>query len=256
MGEQAGERRRAALTVRTADGTTAENWTDSSTAVNLVAADRKHDTRFQRMFTYFTVPDGGGPVDLTLRAEAGDARVRFDNVRIVAARRTTKAGAVAFEDFQHVPQGWGPFVKGDAGGSTDPRTHIAQRHAPFTQRGWNGKVIDDVVDGTQSLKSRGENDGLVYRTVQHTVRFEAGKRYRVTFRYENEKAGQYAWITGVDAPASRELDRKDLPVATSPAVLSHEFTVPSEGETWVGLRRTGDDGTAEFVLDSFEVREV
>ncbi|MFI6122730.1 endo-alpha-N-acetylgalactosaminidase family protein [Streptomyces sp. NPDC051064] len=256
VGERAGERRRAALTVRTADGTTAENWTDASTAVNLVAADRKHDTRFQRMFTYFTVPDGGGPVDLTLRAEAGDARVRFDNVRIVAAQHTTKAGAVAFEDFQHVPQGWGPFVKGDAGGSTDPRTHIAQRHAPFTQRGWNGKVIDDVVDGTQSLKSRGENDGLVYRTVQHTVRFEAGKRYRVTFRYENEKAGQYAWITGVDAPASRELDRTDLPVATSPAVLSHEFTAPSEGETWVGLRRTGDDGTAEFVLDSFEVREV
>ncbi|MFJ6852581.1 endo-alpha-N-acetylgalactosaminidase family protein [Streptomyces sp. NPDC091271] len=256
VGEQAGERRRAALTVRTADGTTAENWTDSSTAVNLVAADRKHDTRFQRMFTYFTVPDGGGPVDLTLRAEAGDARVRFDNVRIVAAQRTTKEGAVAFENFQHVPQGWGPFVKGDAGGSTDPRTHIAQRHAPFTQRGWNGKVIDDVVDGTQSLKSRGENDGLVYRTVQHTVRFEAGKRYRVTFRYENEKAGQYAWITGVDAPASRELARMDLPVATSPAVLSHEFTAPSEGETWVGLRRTGDDGTAEFVLDSFEVREV
>ncbi|MEU8706578.1 endo-alpha-N-acetylgalactosaminidase family protein [Streptomyces sp. NPDC048565] len=255
VGREAGERRRAALTVRTADGTTTENWTDTSTAVNLVAADRKHDTRFQRMFTYFTVPDGAGPVDLTLRAEAGDARVRFDNVRIVAAQRTTKAGAVAFEDFQHVPQGWGVFVKGDAGGSTDPRTHIAQRHALFTQRGWNGKAIDDVVDGTQSLKSRGENSGLVHRTVQHTVRFEAGKRYRVSFRYENEKAGQYAWITGVDAPASRELDRRDLPVATSPAVLSYEFTAPAEGETWVGLRRTGDDGTAEFVLDSFEVRE-
>ncbi|MEV2248012.1 endo-alpha-N-acetylgalactosaminidase family protein [Streptomyces sp. NPDC049970] len=255
VGRNPGERRRAALTVRTADGTTTENWTDSSTAVNFVAADRKHDTRFQRMFTYFTVPDGGGPVDLTLRTAEGDARVRFDNVRIVAARRTARAGAVAFEDFQHVPQGWGPFVKGDAGGSTDPRTHIALRHAPFTQRGWNGKAIDDVVDGTRSLKSRGENDGLVHRTVQHTVRFEAGKRYRVTFRYENEKAGQYAWITGVDAPAARELDRRDLPVATSPAVLSYEFTAPSEGETWVGLRRTGDDGTAEFVLDSFEVRE-
>ncbi|MBM7440183.1 endo-alpha-N-acetylgalactosaminidase family protein [Streptomyces sp. HB132] len=255
VGERAGERRRAALTVRTADGTVTENWTHSSTAVNLVAADRKHDTRFQRMFTYFSVPDGGGPVDLILRTGEGSARVRFDNVRIVAARRTTRAGAVAFEDFQHVPQGWGVFVKGDAGGSTDPRTHIAQRHDPFTRRGWNGKAIDDVVDGTQSLKSRGENEGLVHRTVQHTVRFEAGKRYRVTFRYENEKAGQYAWITGVDTPASRELDRRDLPVATSPTVLSYEFTAPPEGETWVGLRKTGDDATAEFVLDSFEVRE-
>ncbi|MET9517197.1 endo-alpha-N-acetylgalactosaminidase family protein [Streptomyces sp. NPDC002994] len=256
VGAQAGERRRAALTVRTADGTTAENWTDTSTAVNLVAADRKHDTRFQRMFTYFTVPEGGGRVDLTLRADAGDARVRFDNVRIVPAKRSTRLAALAFEDFENVPQGWGVFVKGDAGGSTDPRTHIAQRHAPFTQRGWNGKVIDDVIDSSESLKSRGENDGLVYRTVQHTVRFEAGKRYRVSFRYENEKAGQYAWITGVDEPAGRELDRKALPVATEPTVLSYEFTAPTKGETWVGLRKTGDDGTAEFVLDTFEVREM
>lgn len=235
---------------------TAVNWTDSSTAGNYVAADRKHGTRFQRMFTHFTVPERGGPVDLSLTAAAGEARVRFDNVRVVGARRSARRGALVFEDFQHVPQGWGVFVKGDAGGATDPRTHIAQRHAPYTQRGWNGKAIDDVVDGTESLKSRGENDGLVYRTTQHTVRFEPGTRYRVTFRYENEKAGQYAWITAVDEPGERELSRTALPVATEPAVLSYEFTAPGSGEAWVGLRKVGDDGTAEFVLDAFEVREV
>lgn len=256
VGSVAGERRRAALEVRTSDGVTAVNWTDSSTAGNYVAADRKHGTRFQRMFTHFTVPERGGPVDLSLTAAAGEARVRFDNVRVVGARRSARPGALVFEDFQHVPQGWGVFVKGDAGGATDPRTHIAQRHAPYTQRGWNGKAIDDVVDGTESLKSRGENDGLVYRTTQHTVRFEPGTRYRVTFRYENEKAGQYAWITAVDEPGERELARTPLPVATEPAVLSYEFTAPGSGEAWVGLRKVGDDGTAEFVLDAFEVREV
>ncbi|MEV8388397.1 MULTISPECIES: endo-alpha-N-acetylgalactosaminidase family protein [unclassified Streptomyces] len=255
VGETAGLRRRAALEVRTADGVTAVNWTDSSTAGNYVAADRKHGSRFQRMFTYFTVPEGGGQVRLTLRAAEGGARVRFDNVRIVRARPTVKPGTVAFEDFQRVPQGWGVFVKGDAGGATDPRTHIAQRHAPFTQRGWNGKAIDDVIDGTESLKSRGENGGLVYRTVQHTVRFEPGRRYRVSFRYENEKAGQYAWVTAVDEPAERELARVALPVATEPTVLSYEFTAPERGETWVGLRKTGEDGKAEFTLDAFEVRE-
>ncbi|WP_328860224.1 endo-alpha-N-acetylgalactosaminidase family protein [Streptomyces sp. NBC_00306] len=253
VGERAGERRRASLEVRTADGVTAANWTDISTAGNHVAADRKHGTRFQRMFTHFTVPQGGGPVILTLRAEAGAPRVRFDNVRVVAARRTAKPDTVAYEDFQEVPQGWGVFVKGDAGGATDPRTHIAQRHAPFTQRGWNGKAIDDVVDGTESLKSRGENGGLVYRTVQHTVRFRPGTRYRVSFRYENEKAGQYAWVTGAD---DRELTRVPLPVATDPVSFAYEFTAPDDaGETWVGLRKVGDDGTAEFVLDTFEVRE-
>ena len=255
VGEKAGDTRRAALEIRTADGVTAVNWTETSTAGNYVAADRKHGTRFQRMFTWFTVPEGGGPVDLTLRADAGHARVRFDNLRVVPARRSTKQGALVFEDFENVPQGWGPFVKGDAGGATDPRTHIAQRHATFTQRGWNGKAIDDIIDGSESLKSRGENDGLVYRTVPHTVRFRPGTRYRVTFRYENEKAGQYAWITAVDTPATRELDRRDLPAATEPTELAYEFTAPDKGEAWVGLRKTGDDGTAEFALDSFEVAE-
>ncbi|MFI8998257.1 endo-alpha-N-acetylgalactosaminidase family protein [Streptomyces sp. NPDC053542] len=256
VGEKAGERRRAELTVRTADGVTAANWTETSTAGNYVGADRKHGTRFQRMFTCFTVPEGGGPVTLALKAAAGKARVRFDNVRVVAASRTAKDGTLAYEDFEHVPQGWGVFVKGDAGGANDPRTHIAQRHAPYTQRGWNGKAIDDVIDGGQSLKSRGENGGLVYRTVPHTVRFAPGRRYRVTFRYENEKADQYAWVTAVDDPGARELSREPLPVATGPTVHSYEFTAPEKGEAWVGLRKTGDDGTAEFVLDAFEVREV
>ncbi|MCF3124735.1 hypothetical protein IPZ68_34275 [Streptomyces arenae] len=258
VGEKAGERREASLEVRTADGVTAVNSTTTSTAGNYVAADRKHGTRFQRMFTYFTVPEGGGPAELTLRAAAGDARVRFDNVRVVATARPADLprATLVREDFEHVPQGWGPFVKGDAGDVTDPRTHIAQRHAPYTQRGWNGKAIDDVIDGTNSLKSRGENDGLVYRTVPHTVRFAAGRRYRVSFRYENEKAGQYAWVTAVDAPAPRELSREELPVATAPTTLTYEFTAPAEGEAWVGLRKTGDDGKAEFVLDAFEVTEL
>ncbi|MGI5468184.1 endo-alpha-N-acetylgalactosaminidase family protein [Streptomyces sp. CA-132043] len=256
VGEKAGERRRAELAVRTADGVTAGNWTETSTAGNFVGADRKHGTRFQRMFTRFTVPEGGGPVTLSLKAAAGQARVRFDNVRVVPAVHSTKPGTLAYEDFEHVPQGWGVFVKGDAGGANDPRTHIAQRHAPYTQRGWNGKAVDDVIDGGQSLKSRGENEGLVYRTVPHTVRFAPGRRYRVTFRYENEKAGQYAWITAVDSPTARELSRTPLPVATRPTVHTYEFTAPEEGEAWVGLRKTGDDGTAECVLDAFEVREV
>lgn len=257
VGATAGERRRATLEVRTADGVTAANWTDTSTAGNYVAADRKHGTRFQRMFVHFTVPQSGGATTLALRAAAGAARVRFDNVRVVEAERpASRPGVLVSEDFEHVPQGWGPFVKGDAGGSTDPRTHIAQRHAPFTQRGWNGKTIDDVIDGTQSLKSRGENEGLVYRTVPHTARFLPGRRYRVRLRYECELAGQYAWITGVDGPGAGELIRRELGVAVTPGTLEYEVAAPAEGEMWVGLRKVGEHGTAEFVLDGFEVSEL
>ena len=88
-------------------------------------------TRFQRMFTPFTVPEGGGPVTLTLdrggRPGPGRLRQRPRRRRRAAPPST---GTLAYEDFEHVPQGWGVFVKGDAGGITDPRTHIAQRHAP------------------------------------------------------------------------------------------------------------------------------
>ncbi|WP_372352390.1 hypothetical protein [Streptomyces sp. KL116D] len=42
----------------------------------------------------------------------------------------------------------------------------------------------------------------------------------------------------------------------NPATLAYEFTAPEEGEAWVGLRKTGDHGTAEFALDAFEVTEV
>ncbi|MFF9894152.1 endo-alpha-N-acetylgalactosaminidase family protein [Streptomyces longispororuber] len=257
VGSTAGERRTAALEVRTADGVTAANRTATSTAVNYVASDAKHGTRFQRLSTPFTVPEGGGAVRLTLRAAAGRARVRFDTVRVVATVPAPRLprDVLCREDFEHVPQGWGPFVKGDAGGATDPRTHIAQRHAPFTQRGWNGKAVDDVVDGGQSLKSRGENEGVVYRTVPHTVRFAPGRRYRVSFRYENEKAGQYAWVTAVDTPAPHELSRTPLPAAHTPTTHTYEFTAPTDGEAWVGLRKVGPDGTAEFILDTFEVRE-
>lgn len=114
-----------------------------------------------------------------------------------------------------------------------------------------------MIDGGQSLKSRGENDGLVYRTVPFTVRFLPSKRYRVGFRYESEKAGQYAWITAVDEGAeTRELSREVFGAATGPTALVYEFTAPATGEAWVGLRKTGDDGTAEFTLDAFEVTEL
>lgn len=255
VGAKAGDRRKAAIEVASG-GATVANWTDTSTAVNYVAADVKHDSRLQRMFVWFTVKQDGDPVTLTLKADAGNARVTFDNVRVVSGRHTPKAGAVVFEDFENVPQGWGPFIKGDAGGANDPRTHIGQKHAPYTQRGWNGKVIDDVLSGEQSLKSRGENGGLVYRTVPHTVRFEAGKKYRVSFSYQCETAGQYTWVTAVDSPASKDLSTTPFGAQHTTATHSYEFVAPAKGDAWVGLRKVGDDGTAEFTLDNFEVTQL
>jgi hypothetical protein len=128
--------------VSTADGVTAANWTDTSTAVNHI---------------------NGRPQ--AQHPHAADVHLL------------------------HRPRGRRPGRPHACGRTTD------------TRRGWNGKVIDDVIDGDRSLKSRGERLGPVCRSVPHTVRLQPGHRYRVSFRYENQSADQYAWLTAVDTPA-------------------------------------------------------
>lgn len=255
VGAKAGQSRRTEVAVRVGKDVSSR-WLERSTAQNYVQADVKHDTRMQRVLVPFTVTRRQDRVTVELSAEAGSARVAFDGVRVDRAEQaTTRDGAVAFEDFEHVPYGWGPFVKGDAGGNTDPRTHVAMRNEPYTQRGWNGKVIDDVLAGERSLKSRGENLGLVYRTVPHTVRFEPGRRYEVRFDFQCDTAKEYEWLTAVDRPEAKVLEWKAIPKVTKTTTMKVEVEAPAEGDVWVGLRKLTKGGSAEFVLDNFEVRE-
>ncbi|WP_196717571.1 endo-alpha-N-acetylgalactosaminidase family protein [Actinomyces trachealis] len=174
---------------------------------------------------------------------------------------------VAFEDFENVPQGWGPFVKGNAGRSTDPRTVLAPLNAPYTQQGWrtpNGRVkaTDDVIGGHWSLKSHSENGGLVYRTVPQTVDFKVGHRYRVSFDYENAVAGPYQWVTAYDSLGARgvrstTLNTTDMPVATSPTHFTEEFVAGGCGTYWVGLHNTqGGVDAADFTMDNFRVEDL
>ncbi|WP_433323977.1 endo-alpha-N-acetylgalactosaminidase family protein [Spirillospora sp. CA-294931] len=224
-----------------------------STAKNGVGADEKRDTYYQRVSTTFTVKKGHG-VDLTIKAGPGDAKVGVDDVRVTPGG----SGGGDFEDDQ---AGWGPFVKGDAGGATDPRTHRSEKNAPYTQRGWNGKLVDDVIEGDWSLKAHEENSGLVYRTVPQTVRFEPGRKYRVEFDYQNAKAGAYQWVTGFDSvadakPVSVETRRTDLGEQHTTRRFAEEV-VGGCGDSWVGLRKSGGGiKEADFVLDGFKVTDL
>ncbi|MFE0146742.1 endo-alpha-N-acetylgalactosaminidase family protein [Nonomuraea sp. NPDC059007] len=221
-----------------------------STARNNVAADEKHGTYFQRVKVVFTAT--GNHAKLRLGAGGGDGAVRVDDVRLVT---TVKPGPV--EDFENVDQGWGPFVKGDAGGSTDPRTHIAQKHAPFTQAGWNGKTVDDVIGGEESLKVHEERQGLVYRTVPQTARFVNGHAYEVSFAYQNAQPGTYAWVSGYDKGGrSVETRRTPIPEQRSTTRFT-ERVVAGCGEVWVGLRSLRpEQAGADFILDDFAVKDL
>ncbi len=249
--------------------TDAEVHLERSTARNEVAADDKHSRYYQRVQVVFDVDRPARPT-LTVSAGEGDAVVRLDDLRVVATDRAqAPEGAagenedvVAFDDFESVPQGWGPFVKGDAGGVTDPRTHLAERHAPYTQAGWNGKLVDDVIDGQWSLKAHEENEGLVYRTTPSTVRFEPGHRYRVSFDHQSGRDGQYSWVTGYDSVASGEpvsVETRSTPIGEQreTATFSEEVVASACGDTWVGLRKaTGGGDEADLVLDNFLVTDL
>ncbi|WP_433166872.1 endo-alpha-N-acetylgalactosaminidase family protein [Kribbella sp. CA-247076] len=228
------------------------NTVTRSTAQNRVAADDKHDAYYQRVRVVFDAK--GRSADLVIGAATGNAKVRVDDVRVVETKRPA-AGVV--DDFENVDQGWGPFVKGDAGGTNDPRTSLAKKHAPYTQAGWNGKLVDDVLDGDWSLKSHEENEGLVYRTTPATVNFRPGHKYKVSFDYASGRAGHYAWVQGVDRPSSVDVKATPIGEQRTKATFSQEFVAGCGGDYWVGLRKlSGGGDQADFILDDFAVTDL
>ncbi len=249
----------------TSGGKTHTNRVERSTAKNLVAADELHSTYFQRVEVPF---DAGrdGTATVKISAEAGSGRVRLDDVRVVAVDRdlpaASKAKVIVEEDFEEVVQGWSPFVKGTSGGVTDPRTHLAERHEPYTQSGWNGKVTDDVISGDWSLKSHAENGGLVYRTVPQTVRFEPGHRYRVSFDHQTARADDYEWVTGYDSvasgePRSVEVGARPIGKQVETTRFSEELVAGGCGDYWVGLRTVDENGAnGDISIDDFTVEDL
>ncbi|WP_326693928.1 endo-alpha-N-acetylgalactosaminidase family protein [Streptomyces sp. NBC_01267] len=234
---------------------------ERSTAKNLVDASDWHGTYFQRAAVNFTAPKNGATTFRIEAAKGSPATVRLDDVRVVANAPTVKAGTVAYEDFENVDQGWGPFLKGDAGGSTDPRTHIAQKHAPYTQAGWNGKAVDDVIGGGQSLKSHEENTGVVYRTAPWTVPMTDGHAYQVKFDYQSSDAGSYAWVDGYDRTSgsgAKSVETRSTPIGEQRTTGHFSENVTAGcGDTFTGLRKLdGAAAGADFVLDNFTVTDL
>ncbi|MCP2046100.1 UNVERIFIED_ORG: endo-alpha-N-acetylgalactosaminidase [Paenarthrobacter nicotinovorans] len=244
------------------DGKTESITIDSSNAENYVAGDEKHGTAFQRVRVLVDVPRNNTKATVSVTTADGDATVRVDDFRAVKTTRVATTGVLS-EDFENVDQGWGPFVKGNAGGSTDPRTHITERNEPFTGKGWDSNVIDEVLDGTWSLIAHDENTapdggpGMVYRTTEATVPFQAGHKYKVSFDYQNSKAGQYAWVSGYDSQAgpavtgSQAIDAK-----TSTTRFEQILDTGFCGDYFVGLQRTGSANGSDFTLDNLLVEDL
>lgn len=259
-----GATRPTTLSVDVPKGDSQSVTVDSSGATNYVAADDKNGTNLQRLRVLIDVPKGGARPTLTIAAEAGEASVVIDDVRVVETSRAELGeGVVYAEDFEDVDFGWGPFIKGDAGGSTDPRTHIAGRNEPFTQKGWNDRPVDMVLNGDWSLMAHEENrgpgggPGMVYRTSEYTIPFEPGHSYRVSFDYQSSKAGEYAWVSGYDRASGPAVTASTtFGEATDTTRFSQTVDAGFCGDTFVGLSRIGSADGAELMLDDLLVEDL
>jgi len=243
--------RKANLEIIGRNGIVGKSYCNSSLWENFIAADSKNGTNMQRMYLFFQIPAGVNSVDLKLDAEVGHGEVVFDDVRIVPMQPSTKPEGLFFaEDFENITDGLYPFIKGPSGGINDPRTHLSELHFPYTQKGWNGKKIDDVISGNWSLKAHGEPKGLLLQTIPQTIRFTSGKTYTVTFKYETSGT-DYAFVIGEGQKSKQSvlLELSDIPTTKTFTFLAGE-----SGNSWFGIEKLNDKET-DFVIDDLIIVE-
>ena len=289
---------KASITVNTGEKEVT-TYTNKSLALNYIKA-YAHNTRrdnatvddtsyFQNMYAFFTTGSDVSNVTLTLSREAGDEATYFDEIRtfennssMYGDNHDTAKGTFK-QDFENVAQGIFPFVIGGIEGVEDNRTHLSEKHDPYTQRDWNGKKVDDVIEGNWSLKTNGlvSRRNLVYQTIPQNFRFEAGKTYRVTFEYEAGSDNTYAFVVGKGEFQSgrrgnqaSNLEMHELPNTWTDSKKAKKVTFlvtgAETGDTWVGIYSTGNAsntrgdsggnanfrGYNDFIMDKLQIEEI
>ena len=245
---------KAALTVNTGSEENT-SYTYRSIVRNTISSDPEHGTNMQRMLVTFVAESE--TATLTLSREAGEGYTTIDDIRVVHKTLDNYKADGSFEQgFESVVQGLYPFVLTyNAGG--DSRTHLSQDNSPFTDKGWNGKAVDDVIDGEWALKHHTSINGIVYQTIPQNFRFEAGKVYQVEFDYQTVSAG-YQMVIGDGKTYNVPTTYLDATGETAHATM--EVIGSGSGQTWIGLYMNSSlcysdtaTGTVDFILDNLKI---
>lgn len=265
----------------------ASNQTGKSIAKNYVKADahntsrnsetfKNGDSYFQNMYVFFTVPESGN-VSLTLVRDAGEGTTYFDDIRIVNTDSNLLKNRKFNQDFENVSQGLFPFVVSEAEGVEDNRIHLSELNAPYTQRGWNNKLVSDVIDGKWSLKVNGQTgkNKMLIQTIPQNFYFEPGRKYKISFDYESGSDDTYAFATG-NGDISKNRDFKLTPLKNTinpgaPQRVTFEVTGAENGLTWIGIYSTDKssdprgeknqnsvnfEGIKDFILDNLTIEVI
>lgn len=266
-----------------------ENSFSTTPALNRVGSEPKHNTYMQRAFISFAAPESGS-VEIAFAAGDGQAPVTIDDVRIQKIETLTQKAPLdseipldslvsavpegaLFWDFEDNQPGFGPFVRGGAGGLSDARTSISELHDPYSQSEWKnnnwphngsgnlaGRGIDDVLSGTHSLKSYDDYSGLLYRTIPASVSFDAGHAYRVSFSYQATLSNEYHFVVGTDDLAlgtPTTISSVPLQATEDTQRWQTEFVAGCEGVTFIGMARVAGEGSlAELVIDDVMIEDL
>ncbi|MDO4612926.1 MAG: endo-alpha-N-acetylgalactosaminidase family protein [Actinomycetaceae bacterium] len=248
----------------------------ASTATNRTGSDEKYGTNFQRVPVRFST--SGGPVTFAIEAAEGNAEVHIDDLRVVEWKDTPippangDAITVYYQDFENVDTGYWPFVTGSANGKGDARTQLAERHEPYSRKGWygvrdnkvveGGKLLDNVLEGQWSLMAHEESNGQILRTTEASLpRFEPGYTYRISFDYQAAYADAYTVNLRDDRVSNgrvRALTLKTtpLPQARETARYEVEFVPASEGRPYIEIVKKGGGNQNDLVIDNFRVERI
>ncbi|MDQ8738776.1 endo-alpha-N-acetylgalactosaminidase family protein [Paenibacillus sp. LHD-38] len=238
--------RQAAICVTHYGGPDVIKEIDRTAVVNWDIDSDKRGTYYQRLRLIFTMPDSGdrSPV-LCLKAGTGDedSFVHFDDIRVReidgSILQDRGNGHYFYEDFEHVDEGWGPFVSSNG---RIGRTHLSQRHAGCT---------NDTIGGDWSMKTMDEKSGELFRTLPSTVQFEPNQKYRISFDYKADLDGQYsAVVRAGDGGMPAELMNTALNKGLHR--FAAEFTAGHGQDHYFAIVKN-DDSKGMLVLDHFTV---
>lgn len=208
-----------------------------SNVVNYTDNTDRYKTTWQRLKLPFRVPSGQNSVTLSLCAAASNdtSAVAFDDVRLIAYQSPQKAGYEYFEDFEHVDEGWGPFIPCQPSAFT---THLSQKHGVYT---------DNTIHGNWSLATWRERDGEVYRTSPAMIRFAPGQSYEMEFDYKVDHSGVYK-VAGISSSEKVPVFFYDL---NRPGKCRLSFTVPLCTDFYIVVMKQGN---GILVIDDFGIK--
>ncbi len=230
----------AVLSVTSSNGLSEKTSISESRVRNFTDNTDRFGTTWQRLKIPFRLPEGAREIVLSLSggvADADSSAVCFDDVRLVECPVTRKEGYVCFEDFEHVDEGWGPFIACQASAFT---THLAQRHGVYTE---------NTIHGDWSLATWRERDGEVYRTSPAMIRFEPEQEYEIEFDYKTDVRDVYR-VVGKSLSEGKEIFSRAL---NRSGKCSVRFRTPACSDFYIVVMKQGN---GLLVVDDFGIKKV